>query len=44
MPLDINALVTWIAITIAFIVTIALLYSKLFKAKRDESRDETTTY
>jgi hypothetical protein len=47
VPLDVNALITWIAVTIAFIVIVAVLYTKVSRArtkKIDENKDETSAY
>ncbi len=47
MPLDLNALVAWIVVTIVFITVIGLLYRKVSRTKKhgaDERRDETPAY
>lgn len=49
MPLDVNALAGWIVVTIAFIVIVAVLYTKVSRArastkKPDESKNEAPAY
>lgn len=49
MSLDVNALAGWIVVTIAFIVIVAVLYTKVSRArartkKTDESKDEAPAY
>ncbi|MFQ5941236.1 MAG: hypothetical protein ACE5KA_06030 [Nitrososphaerales archaeon] len=45
MPLDVNALVAWVIVTIAFIAIVAVLYSKISREKKmDETKDETPAY
>jgi hypothetical protein len=45
MPLDFDVLVAWIAITIAFIAVVAVLYTKVSRAKRtDGNKDEAPTH
>ena len=49
MSLDVNALAGWIVVTIAFIVIVAVLYTKVSRVraktkKTDESKDETPAY
>lgn len=47
MPLDVNALIMWVIVSIAFIAIVALLYTKVSRTrarKIDENKDETPTY
>jgi cbb3-type cytochrome oxidase subunit 3 len=47
MPLDANALIAWIIVTIAFIAVVAFLYTKVSRArakKIDENKDEAPAY
>ncbi len=45
MSLDVVALAAWTVISLAFIVVVILLYTKVSKSKKiDESSDETSTY
>ena len=45
MSLDVVALAAWTVISLAFIVVVILLYTKVSKSKKiDESSDETSAY
>ena len=47
MPLELTALISWIIVTIVFIVIVGVLYRKVTKTKKqepDERKDETPPY
>lgn len=49
MSLDVNALAGWIVVSIAFMVIVAALYTKVSRVraktkKTDESKDEAPAY